>query len=148
MIVVSNTSPLIALSKINQFAIFKELFQTVWIPQAVSNEFLQNCTQLEETTFQSACHDCIEIVEVQALYQTFSRRLGLGEQEALTLAIQKQADFLIIDDRKAFNEARDQKLTAVSTRTVLRIAAEKKIIADYQTLETALKKENLFLPNY
>jgi len=90
----------------------------------------------------------IEIVEVQALYQTFSRRLGLGEQEALTLAIQKQADLLIIDDRKAFNEAREQKLTAVSTRTVLRIAAETKIIADYQTLETALKKENLFLPNY
>ena len=41
MIVVSNTSPLIALSKINQFAIFKKLFKVVWIPQAVENEFLQ-----------------------------------------------------------------------------------------------------------
>jgi len=28
------------------------------------------------------------------------------------------------------------------------MAAEQQIITDYQTLETALKQENLFLPNY
>lgn len=123
MIVVSNTSPLIALAKINQFIIFSKLFKTVLIPQTVSEEFLQNCTE-------------------------FSRRLGLGEQEALSLAIEKQADILIIDDRKALNEAYEQKLNAVSTRAVLKIAAEKKIISDYQSLEIALKKQNFFLPNY
>jgi len=148
MLVVSNTSPLIALAKINQFVIFQKLFQTVLIPQAVSNEFLQNCTQVEKTYFQSACEDCIEIVEVKTLFQHFSRILGGGEQEALTLAIQKQADVLIIDDRKAFNEACEQQLTAVSTRAVLRMAAEQKMIMDYQTLETALKQKKFFLPNY
>jgi predicted nucleic acid-binding protein len=149
MIVVSNTSPLIALSKINQFAILKKLFKVVWIPQAVQNEFLQNCTLFEEENFSTACQDCIKIVEVPVLSQIkFSRRLGSGEQEALTLTIQKQADILIIDDRKAFNEASYQKLTAVSTRAVLRIAAESKIIADSQTLETALKNDKFFLPNY
>ena len=147
MIVVSNTSPLIALAKINQFIIFQQLFQTVLISQAVSDEFLKNCTVLEKTNFQSACQDCIEIVEVQLFSQTFSRRLGVGERETITLAIQKQADILIIDDRKAFNEAREQKLTVVSTRAVLRMAAEQKM-TDYQTLEMALKQENFFLPNY
>jgi len=39
MLVVSNTSPLIALAKINQFVIFQKLFQTVLIPQTVSDEF-------------------------------------------------------------------------------------------------------------
>lgn len=148
MIVVSNTSPLIAVAKINKFVIFQKLFKTVLIPQAVSEEFLQNCTEVEKTCFKSACQDCLEIVKVQPLSQTFSRRLGLGEQEALSLAIQKQADILIIDDRKALNEAYEQKLNAVSTRAVLRIAAEKKIISDYQSLEIALKEQNFFLPNY
>jgi len=177
MLVVSNTSPLIALAKINQFIIFKQLFQTVLIPQAVSDEFMKNCTLVEKmnfqsacqgvlipqaesdefmknctlvekTNFQSACQDCIEIVEVQPFSQTFSRCLGVGEREALTLATQKQADILIIDDRKALNEAHEHKLTAISTRAVLKMAAEQKIITDYQTLETALKQENFFLPNY
>ncbi len=147
MLVVSNTSPLIALAKINQFIIFQQLFQTVLISQAVSDEFLKNCTLVEKTNFQSACQDFIEIVEVQPFSQTFSRRLGVGERETISLAIQKQADILIIDDRKAFNEAREKKLTVVSTRAVLRMAAEQKM-TDYQTLEMALKQENFFLPNY
>lgn len=148
MLVVSNTSPLIALAKINQFVIFQKLFQTVLIPKAVSDEFLQNCTPIEKTHFQSACEDCIEIVEVNKPFQTFSRRLGEGEQEALILAIQKSADLVIIDDRKALNEASDLNLIAVSTRAILKMAAEKEIITDYQTLEVALKKESFFLPNY
>jgi hypothetical protein len=148
MLAVSNTSPLIALAKIDQFIIFRQLFQTVLIPQAVSEEFMKNCTLLEKTNFQHACQDCIETVQVQSFSQTFSRRLGVGERETITLAIQKQADILIIDDRKAFNEAREHKLTAISTRAVLRMAAEQKVITDYQTLELALKQENFFLPNY
>ena len=148
MLVVSNTSPLIALAKINQFIIFQQLFQTVLIPKAVSDEFMKNCTLVEKTNFQSACQNGIEIVEIQPFFQTFSRRLGVGERETITLAIQKQADILIIDDRKAFNEAHEQKLMAISTRAVLKMAAEKKMITDYQTLEAALKEENFFLPNY
>ncbi len=149
MIVVSNTSPLIALSKIDQFVIFKKLFKIVWIPQTVHNEFLQNCTLAEEKKFMTACKDCIKTVEVPAHSQiTFYRRLGKGEQEALTLALQKQADMLIIDDRKAFNEACDHNLTVISTRAVLKLAAKKQIVTDYETLETALKTNNFFLPNY
>jgi len=54
MLVVSNTSPLIALAKINQFIIFQQLFQTVLIPQAIYDEFMKNGTLLEKTNFQSA----------------------------------------------------------------------------------------------
>jgi predicted nucleic acid-binding protein len=48
MLVVSNTSPLIALAKINQLIIFQALFKKVMIPQAVYDEFLQNCTNSRE----------------------------------------------------------------------------------------------------
>jgi len=47
MKVVSNTSPLIALSKINHLPILQKLFRKVFIPRSVENEFLRNCTEDE-----------------------------------------------------------------------------------------------------
>jgi predicted nucleic acid-binding protein len=42
----------------------------------------------------------------------------------------------------------DHLLIAVSTRAVLRIAEEKKIITDYHKLENSLRKRSFFLPDY
>jgi predicted nucleic acid-binding protein len=146
MNVVSNTSPLIALSKIDHLVILQRLFQQVIIPQSVADEFFRNCMTDEKVNFENACRKFIEIVEVKEPHE-FIRRLDSGEQDALTLAIQQKA-IIIIDDRKGFNEAKDQKLIPVSTRAVLRIAEEKKIISDYQKLVNALRKDSFFLPDY
>lgn len=146
MNVISNTSPLIALSKIDRLVILQKLFQQVIIPQSVADEFLRNCMADEKLNFENACRKFIEIVEVKES-RKFIRRLDSGEQDALTLAIQRKA-IIIIDDRKGFNEAKDQNLIPVSTRAVLRIAEEKKIILDYQKIESALRKRSFFLPDY
>ena len=146
MNVVSNTSPLIALSKINQLELLQKLFRKVLIPQSVADEFLINCTTIEKANFESACSEFIEIVVVNG-YLEFNRKLDLGEQDALILAIEKNA-IIIIDDRKGFNEAKDQKLIPISTRAILRIAEEKKLIEDYRELENTLRKKSFFLPNY
>jgi len=42
MIVVSDTTPIISLLKINQLSLLKEMFQTVLIPEAVYNELTSN----------------------------------------------------------------------------------------------------------
>ena len=62
----------------------------------------------EKANFEDACREFIEVVEVKESYN-FNRRLDEGEQDALTLAIQKKA-VIIIDDRKGSNEAKDQNL--------------------------------------
>jgi predicted nucleic acid-binding protein len=146
MKVVSNTSPLIALAKIDHLLILQKLFQNVFIPQSVADEFFRNCMTDEKANFEDACRKFIEVVKVKESHN-FNRRLDEGEQDALTLAIQKKA-IIIIDDRKGSNEAKDQKLIPVSTRAVLRIAEEKKIIRDYHKLENSLRKRSFFLPDY
>jgi len=143
---VSDTSPLIALSKIDQLRILEKLFQKIMIPRSVSDEFLKNCTVSERRAFENACHNFIRVVQTEKSYN-FNRRLDAGERDALTLAIEKKAA-IIIDDRKGFNEASDQKLIAVSTRAVLRIAEEKNIISDYKEFENALKRKCYFMPAY
>jgi predicted nucleic acid-binding protein len=147
MKIVSNTSPLIGFSKIERLDILEELFQSIIIPQIVYDEFFDNCAPTEETHFFSAYQKFIKVVKLHSSY-TFSRRLDQGEQDVLALALQEHADILLIDDRKAFNEAQEHHLVAASTRTVLRMAEEKHIIASYQELEDALRKKSFFLPHY
>ncbi len=143
---VSDTSPLIALSKIGRLQILEKLFRQVLIPRSVSDEFLRNCTHEEKAAFEDACRKFLRVTERSGFYR-FSRRLDAGERDALTLAMEKKA-VIIIDDRKGFNEAAEQKLTAVSTRAILRIAEEKNIISDYEELEKTLRRKSYFLPAY
>ncbi len=143
---VSDTSPLIALSKIGRLQILEKLFRKVLIPRSVSDEFLRNCTHEEKAAFEDACRKFLRVTERSGFYR-FSRRLDAGERDALTLAMEKKA-VIIIDDRKGFNEAAEQKLTAVSTRAILRIAEEKNIISDYEELEKTLRRKSYFLPAY
>jgi predicted nucleic acid-binding protein len=73
MNVVSNTSPLIALTKIVQLPILQKLFSTVLIPNHVADEFLRNCTPKEKINFENACKEFITIVEVKKCLK-FNRR--------------------------------------------------------------------------
>jgi predicted nucleic acid-binding protein len=66
----------------------------------------------------------------------------------LTLAIQEDADLVLLDDRKTFNEAQELKLIVASTRAVLKIAEERYLIASYQEVEEALRKQQFYVPNY
>jgi len=147
MKVVSNTSPLIGLAKIGRLALLQQLFQQIMIPRTVYEEFFQACTSSEEKHFQEVAESFIQIVRVERLCP-FSRRLDRGESEVLTLALQEQADFVILDDRKAFNEARELKLAAVSTRTVLTFAEERHLIQSYREVEEELRVNQFYPPKY
>jgi hypothetical protein len=147
MRVISNTSPLIALAKLDKLNLLEQLFKNISIPEAVYEEFLRDCPYQEAHCFQSACDSFIEIKAVQNR-QSFSRRLDLGECEVLSLALEEQADIILIDDRKAFNEAKEQGIKTASTRAILKIAQEKGLIEDYQILIIQLATKKFFIPNY
>jgi uncharacterized protein len=144
--VVSNTSPLIALAKIDKIFIFKDLFGNVWIPESVSAEFLSNCTGEEKSRFDSSIGNCISVAEISET-RSFTRNLGAGEKDALSLAIEMDG-ILVIDDKKGRNEAKEQGVDTVSTRAVLKIAEEKRIIQNFQEVEKELKRKCFFVPSY
>ena len=144
--VVSNTSPLIALAKINQLTIFSRLFGVVFVPESVSNEFLQNSISEEAKRLNECVGNTIKIFPVISEFH-FTRQLGLGERDAISLAIQKNA-LLIIDDKKGRSEAIEKALTVVSTRAVLKLAERAGFIKSFSDSETELRKKNFFLPFY
>jgi predicted nucleic acid-binding protein len=147
MIIVSNTSPLIALAKLDKLALLEQLFKKVLIPQTVYNEFLNHCPQNEEQRFLFACENFIETVAIKKPIE-FTRNLDLGEREVLTLALELNADITLIDDKKAFNEAKEKAIKTASTRAILIIAEKRGLIQDYHALEQQLRNQAFFIPNY
>jgi predicted nucleic acid-binding protein len=79
---------------------------------------------------------------------SFSRKLGYGEQEALSLALQQSAHILLMDDRKGYNEAKEHHLVVASTRAILKIAEKRGLIDSYHAVEDALRTRSFYVPNY
>jgi predicted nucleic acid-binding protein len=106
MIIISNTSPISNLAAIGQLTLLQQLYGKVIIPQAVYQEILA-CGSTDPGTLALQTLDWIEVIPVTnvVLIQTLQTILDPGEAEAIALAVELNADRLIIDERKGRNEA-------------------------------------------
>ena len=126
MNVVSNTSPLIFLSKIEALELLDVCFDSITIPIAVESE-------LKELALPS-------YIQRQALSELGSYyvkgaigNLHIGELEAMVLAQEIKADYVLLDDLGARKKAIRQGLNVMGTLGVLKLANAKKIISKNQT---------------
>ncbi len=126
--------------------ILKYLFGKVYIPDAVFEETVLNCDILfQKTNLLQAVNDFIEIVTPQMNY-SFSRNLGKGEKGVLNLALQMQPEVLLIDDKKARNEAKELGFVPFFTADILKLAAKRKIISSYEAVVLMLRQLGIYLP--
>jgi len=98
MKVVSNSTPLIALLRINKFSLLREYFGEVYIPKEVYEEVVTrggNLFGAEEVA--SAEWIKIENVKNRIAVESLSIALDKGEAEAIVLAREKDG-MLVIDD--------------------------------------------------
>lgn len=72
--------------------------------------------------------------------------MGKGERGALSLALELQPDFVILDDKKARNEATALGLIPILTADVLQLAVERQIILSYQAVMAELAQHQIYLP--
>jgi len=99
MLLVADTSPLISLLLIERLKLLDALYPGFIIPGAVYKE-LTNHNELK--LFRSellALESHVRIVDPKELSTILS--IDEGEKEAIALYRQLQADFLLIDDKKA-----------------------------------------------
>ena len=123
-IVVSNTSPIISLIKINKLEILKDLFTKVLITYEVYKEV----TVHEQKTFLEKQISKGWIVRLPSPKLDIIHRLGTGEVSAIALALQYENSRLIVDDDEARNLAQSIGLIVTGTAGVLLFAKEKNII--------------------
>jgi uncharacterized protein len=125
MIVVSNTSPLINLAAIGQLDLLQRLYGTILIPQAVYHEIaVRGSGQAGATEVQT--FQWFERYQVQdvALVKRLEQQLDAGEAEAIALAIGKQADLLLLDERRGRMIARQLGIAVTGLLGVLLVAKQ------------------------
>jgi predicted nucleic acid-binding protein len=137
-IVVADSSCLIGLSKIGQLDILRELFGEIRVPAAVYHEVVIMGAGKPGAEAVKAAEWIIrqEVKDELAVKTLRVNPLGLGECEAMVLALEQRADFLILDDGNARKAALALELPVIGTLAILHQAAQKGLLADLpETLE-------------
>ena len=119
MTTVSNSTPLIALSKIGKIELLHEYFGQIYIPKAVYEEVVVNGGFLygaEEVA--KADWIIVEDVENVLAVELLSMYLDAGESEAIVLAKEKDC-LLIIDDGDGRKAATNMDIDITGTVGVL-----------------------------
>ncbi|KJH69649.1 DUF3368 domain-containing protein [Aliterella atlantica] len=139
MIVVSDTSPLCYLLLIDLIEVLPQLFERVIIPQKVRDELLAADAPevVREWIFQPP--DWLEVQTITGQFDPALNQLDVGEQEAITLAIQLKVDLILLDDLAARCVATELQLEIVGLLGILGSAAEKGLI-DFPRAITRLQQ--------
>ncbi|MCL1991205.1 MAG: DUF3368 domain-containing protein [Defluviitaleaceae bacterium] len=138
MIIVSDTTPIISLMKIEQLDLLEKLFKRVKIPVAVYQElttnqkFKQEAELIKSKTFI----DVMEVGDTKSV-SILRRATGLdkGESEAIVLAEEIKANLLLMDERKGRLVAKQMGNQITGTLGVIINAYEENLI----TVEVALQ---------
>jgi len=124
MIAISNSTPLIALSRINKLGLLREYFGEVYIPKEVYEEVVTrggNLFGAEEVA--SAEWIKVENVKNRIAVESLSIALDKGEAEAIVLAREKDG-MLVIDDGDGRRIAESLGLKITGTVGILLLASE------------------------
>ncbi len=141
MILIADSSALIALSTVGKLEILEMLFGQVYVPRAVYDE-VSKAGKPESKSLSIYCAN--RVVDV-GLDLQMNVTLGLGESEAMALYKEKNADFLLCDDKKAKKFAQNFGIRVIGSLGVLLKAKEKKLISEVAPLIDKLKKSQVFI---
>lgn len=105
--VVSNSSTIIHLSKINRLDLLQDFFQKILIPEAVYRECVLEGKDREEVTLIKNS-EWINVLEVKdkKLVKLLRSTLDDGEGEAIALSLEVSADLILLDEYDAREKAR------------------------------------------
>ena len=140
---VLDSSVIIALSKLKRLEHLTHLFGEIMIPSAVYEEVcirgrgLPGDKELREAVEKGVI--TIKNVRNRPLVVEFCRELSVGEAEAIALALEEGANFIILDDKLARKRAAELGLNVMGTLRVLRMFYDKGLM-DKQVLVSEIRK--------
>jgi uncharacterized protein len=144
--VVCDASTLIALARIGQLDILGRVGARVMIPRVVYDEVVvkgvgkPGADEIRDAPW-------IETHEVadRNVVAKFRAILDTGESEAIALAQEVEADWIMLDDEEARNTARAEGLRVVGLLAFLILAKERGMISHVRPLLDALRRQGFFI---
>ncbi|HLJ91408.1 MAG TPA: DUF3368 domain-containing protein [Candidatus Angelobacter sp.] len=148
MTVVSNSSPLIILAKLNCFELLEKLYSTLCITPEVYSEVVVTGTgrpgsaQVMKAGWidVKAIHNQDDLLAAQK-----KTALGIGELSAIVLAKEITADVVLLDDYHAREFARAEQLQVRGTVGILETLHRRGYVSDLRALFQALLANNAYI---
>lgn len=144
MIVVADTTPINHLIWAGEVFILKELFGKIIIPEVVYSELLAENSPEAVKSFMTPLPDWIESRSVDYLFDSDLDLLDRGERDAIVLAEELKADFLLIDEKLGRRVAARRSLRIIGTLGIADQAAEEGLI-DFPTTLSKLKANEFYV---
>ena len=140
-LVIADAGPIFSLAIIDKLELLSQLFGEIKIPKAVweevtldkSTEFYYNIEQF----FKSKVWDIKGFNEL-----TFV--MDVGESESVILYKELNADFLLIDDKKARKIAENFDIKCIGTLGILSVAKDKGLIHDLRPIFKTFLENNRY----
>lgn len=134
MIVVSNTTPFIGLASIQRFDLLQQLFGEVYIPQAVYDEAVVAGREEGGAKREVSRATWIKVMSVhdRLAVEVLLDELDLGEAEAIILASELNADWVLIDERKARRKLAQLGINKIGTLGILLKAKQEGLLEAVQ----------------
>jgi predicted nucleic acid-binding protein len=142
--VVSNTTPILSLLKIDKLDLLRTVYGSIIVPQAVYREI-----ETGKDKDYYADLDKIDWIKIEELRSPGTRVLLFdlddGEAETLVLAQEQDADLVIIDEKCGRRYAVQMGLTITGTAGVLLRAKKQGIITEIAPLLNELQAKQSWL---
>ncbi|PWB53140.1 MAG: DUF3368 domain-containing protein [Candidatus Methanoperedenaceae archaeon] len=143
MKVVSNSSPLIFLSAIGMLDLLKAEFGEILVPEAVYEEVTSNELKGSNEVKHA---DWIKVQTVKNIEaHSFLPMLDRGEESAIVLAIEQDADLVLLDDLAGRRAAMMQELNVMGTLGFLKAMHGKGRMKNFKDVLDSLQKYGFWM---
>jgi len=135
MLAVSDTSPLIVLSKAGYIDLLQRVFERIYIPEGVEKEIFKKDDDVQGVVRGLIEQGFIEVKSAEniSLVQVLNVELGIGESEAIVLSREIKSDYVLLDDLKARQHARSFRINVIGTLGIIYALIRKGVIKEEPT---------------
>lgn len=134
-VAVSNTSPILILSRAGLMRVLLDAFESVAVPEEVASEVM------------SVPLTGIDVIPLEARmeFEQLSLRLDRGEAAAICLARQRRADWVVLDDKAGRRAASDLGLRVIGTLGLVVAARQQSRIPNAREAFQRISDAGLYL---
>jgi hypothetical protein len=140
-LVIADAGPIFSLALVKRLGLLNDLFDDIKIPKAVWEEI----TLQKDTTFHTDIVDFFKnkVVDIKG-FNELTFMMDYGESEAVILYKEQEANFLLVDDKKARKIAENFGINCIGTIGLLLISKEKGLINELRPIFLAFLRNKRF----
>jgi predicted nucleic acid-binding protein len=149
MIIVSNTTPLIGLAILKRFELLQQLFDEIYIAQAVYDEAVVGDREIGGAKYEILSAHWIHTVKIKdrLAVEVLLDELDLGESETIVLAREINADWVLMDEKKGRRKLDQLGLRKIGTVGILLKAKEVGLLSIIRPELEKLRNKGFSLSN-